>query len=456
MQLPPGYLIHPQNPAFMYNPQTGEVLEAQAAVAPPIPLAPAPAPVAVPYPTPPPASAPMAAPDSPVPAAQAVPSYGAVDVTAMGQDSQSVFNSGGKRIYINMPQTPSTIGESASVSVRLLPPWSSGRSFAHVKYAEHRLNASLVPDAGKRQIAYATCYDSEGGPGHCPICEVLKKDTTGDLSQYKPKGKYMWQALALDNLNQHFRQRIDEATQQPVLHPDGSPVWDVMPGLLRMPPTLHRAITMFFEKKGDATHPQSGYAMELIKTKKGAGTMEVEYSAMDTAPSPMDPQLMPVLANLIDLQSQIHFYSQPEMELIARNILATTVGTAAPAPVPAPGAAYAAPLVGVPAAAPPAAIPAPPPQMAPPTPAVAPPTPMAAPPIPQAAPAAYPPAVAPGGIPAAPPQAHPNVPPAPAPAPGLPPGMVPTAPEGGEPQGGLSPEQFEQSLLGENTGQTPF
>ncbi len=451
MQLPPGYLIHPQNPAYMYNPQTGEVLEAQAAVAPPVPPAPAPAPYATPAP------APMAAPAAaPVPAAQAVPSYGAVDVGAMGQDSQSVFTGGGKRIYINMPQTPSNVGESASVSVRLLPPWTPQRSFAHVKYAEHRLNASLVPDAGKRQIAYATCYDSEGGPGHCPICEVLKKDTTGDLSQYKPKGKYMWQALALDNLNQHFRQRMDEATQQPVLQPDGSPVWDVMPGLVRMPPTLHRAITMFFEKKGDATHPQTGYAMELIKTKKGAGTMEVEYSAMDMTPSALDAQLMPVLANLIDLQSQIHFYSQPEMELIARNILGTTVGTAAPAPVPAPGAAYAAPLVGVPVA-PPAAAPAPPPQMAPPAPVAAPPAAPAAPPVPQAAPMAYPPPVAPGGIPAAPPAAHPNVPPAPAPAPGLPPGIAPTAPEGGEPPAsGLSPEQFEQTLLGENTGQTPF
>jgi hypothetical protein len=440
----------------MYNPQTGEVLEAQAAVAPPVPPAPAPAPVAAPTPMP------MAAPGPPVPAAQAVPSYGAVDVGAMGQDSKSVFSGGGKRIYINMPTTPSNVGESASIPVRLLPPWTPNRSFAHVKYAEHRLNASLVPDGGKRTIAYATCYDSEGGPGHCPICEVLKKDTTGDLSQYKPKGKYMWQALQLDNLNQHFRQRMDEATQQPVVQPDGSPVWDIVPGLVRMPPTLHRAITMFFEKKGDATHPQTGYAMELIKTKKGAGTMEVEYSAMDTNPSPLDPQLMPALANLIDLQSQIHFYSQPEMELIARNILGTTVSAAAPAPVPAPGAAYAAPLVGVPAA-PPAATPAPPPQMVPPPPAVAPPAPQAAPPVPaapQAAPAAYPPPVAPGGIPAAPPQAHPNVPPAPAPAPGLPPGMVPpppAAPEGGEPQAsGLSPEQFEQTLLGENSGQTPF
>ena len=317
MQLPPGYLIHPQNSAYMYNPQTGEVLPAQAAEPPAVPPAPAPAPV--------------------VPAAQAVPSYGSVDVTAMGQDSQSVFSSSGKRIYINMPTTPTNIGESASVPVRLLPPWTPNRSFAHVKYAEHRLNAGLVPDSGNRQIAYATCYDSEGGPGRCPICEVLKQDTTGDLSNFKPKGKYMWQALALDNLNQHFRQRFDEATQQPVLHADGSPVWDVIPGILRMPPTLHRAITMFFEKKGDATHPQTGYAMELIKTKKGAGTMEVEYSAMDMAPSPLDPQLMPALANLIDLQSQIHFYSQPEMELIARNILATTVASAAPAAVPAPG-----------------------------------------------------------------------------------------------------------------------
>lgn len=455
MQLPSGFLVHPENPAYMYNAQSGEVRELQSAVAPPVPTAPAPAPV--------------------VPAAQAVPSYGAVDVQAMAQDSQSVFSSTGKRIYINMPKAPSNVGESATLPVRLLPPWTTTRSFAHVKYAEHRLHAGLVPDAGKRQFVYATCYDSEGGPGRCPICEVLKQDKTGDLAQYKPKGKYMWQALALDNLNQHFRQRFDDATQQPVLQPDGSPVWDVMPGLVRMPPTLHAAITMFFEKKGDATHPQSGYAMELIKTKKGSGQMDVEYSAMDTTPAPLDPNLMPVLANLIDLQSQVHYYSQPEMDVIAHNILASTVGAADPAP--APGAAYVAPspalppapalapaLVGIPAApqampaaAPPLpAAPAPvqPPQMVPPAPAAAPPVVPVAPPVPQAAPAGYPPATAPGGIPAAPAQAHPNVPPSPAPAPGLPPGMAP--PAGGEPPTGLSPEQFEQTVLGENTGQTPF
>lgn len=450
MQLPPGYLIHPQNPAYMYNPQTGEVLEAQAAVAPPVPPAPAPAPVAVPMPAP----MPMAAPAPMVPAAQAVPSYGAVDVGAMGQDSQSVFSSTGKRIYLNFPATPSTIGDSVSLPVRLLPPWITGRSFAHVKYAEHRLEATLVPDAGKRQFVYATCYDSEGGPGRCPICEAQKLDTTGDLAKYRPKGKYMWQALALDNLNQHFRQRFDEATQQPMLQASGDPVWDVVPGIMRMSPTLHRAVTKFFEKKGDATHPVTGYAMELIKTKTGAGSMEIEYSAMDTAPAQLDAQLMPVLANLIDLQAQVHFYSLPEMQLIAQNMLATvTVPALAPAAYQPPPQAPLTPMVAPPAAVPPA----PAPQMAPAMPAVPPPAAPVAPAVPQAAPAGYPPATAPGGIPVAPPVGSPNVPPTAAPAPGLPAGMQPPPPTPpAAPPAGQTPEDFEQGLLGESQGATPF
>jgi hypothetical protein len=380
-----------------------------------------------------------------VPAAQAEPSYGAVDIGAMGQDSQSVFSSTGKKIYLNFPATPSTIGDSVSLPVRLLPPWTSGRSFAHVKYAEHRLDAVLVPDAGKRQFVYATCYDSEGGPGRCPICEAQKLDTTGDLAKYRPKGKYMWQALALDNIKQHFRQRFDEATQQPMLQANGDPVWDVVPAVIRMSPTLHRAVTKFFEKKGDATHPVTGYGMELIKTKTGAGSMEIEYSAMDTAPSQIDATLMPVLANLIDLQAQVHFYSLPEMQLIAQNMLATVAAPAeAPAAYQPPPQAPLAPVATPPAAPamPPAA-----PQAAPAAPVV--------PQAPQTAAPPLPPATAPGGIPAAPPVGSPNVPPTAAPAPGLPAGMQPPpAAPPGEP--GRTPEEFEQGLLGENQGATPF
>ena len=110
MQLPPGYLIHPQNPAYMYNPQTGEVLEAQAAVAPPVPPAPAPAPVAVPVPAP----MPMAAPAPMVPAAQAVPSYGAVDVGAMGSGAAAVVVAATSACSPTLASADSSVSEPSS------------------------------------------------------------------------------------------------------------------------------------------------------------------------------------------------------------------------------------------------------------------------------------------------------------------------------------------------------
>ena len=413
MQLPPGYQLHPQNPEYMWNPSNNDVRKVPTPqAAPPIP------------------PAPQAAPQAAMPAAQ--PSYGTVDVSALADDG-GVFGKGhSRRLWLNIPK-----GEGLGTThllARLLPPWRPDLHIPYVKYAQHRLPAALVPNAGDRQAVYVICFDTHGGPGHCPVCAACRDCENGEnantLKQYRARPQYVWQGLNLEKLDDHFRQRIDPATQQAVIDANGQYVYDVVPGILQVPTSLHGSIITFFQEpeKGDATHPETGYAMKLKRTKTGSGRLDVEYTAMDMAKSPLDPQLKPVLANLIDLQAEmVKFHSAEEMAEMARNIRqqygASPVvqGYApgyAPAPIPAAPPAYQPPM-GAPA-------PAPMPQ--------APPAPM-----PMAAPVPLPPPTAPGGIPtAAPAVAHPDVPPAPPPPPGVP-GGLPTA-------SGQSPDQFENGL----------
>ncbi len=482
MQLPPGYQVHPQNPAYMWNPTNNDVRPVQPAV--PAPPQAAPAPVAQP--------APVAAPVQQVPGAA---TYGTVDIGAVSQDDGHVFSQREKKHFIDVP-TPTTVGHANSKIVRLLPPWSPARSIPYAKFAMHRITKAFAPNIGDRQALYVTCYDTDGGPGNCPIDAarkaVLERDPgNAAVEGLGPRGQYVWQALEMENLNAHFHQRVDQATQQPVIGPDGRPVYDIVPGIIKTGGQLWKAIVAFFREKGDATHIETGYTLKITKTKTGPLDMNVTWSAMDQAPSRLDDQLRPVLANLYDLQTEfVQYRSAEEMQGIANLILA---GGQQEQPDqqsfydPPPGAQYVPPpgqpLSSMAGAVSPGNVGVPPqaqpPMMQPPVqvPMV---QPQAQPPMMQppatVPPANLPPVQAPGGLPvAAPPfpaaQPQAAVPPTPPPAPGLPggftppdaaavppvPAAVPPAPAEAALTSGQTPEEFAASVqAGGQGGPVPF
>ena len=196
MALPPGYQPH-TDPAYaatyMWNPQTGDVRALEHAPAPPPPVAPASM-------TPP---MPQAAPQA---ALQGV-SYGTSDAGAIGSDQGHVFAEREKKIFIDLAK-PNGIGDTTQRVVRLLPPWRLGLSIPYVKFATHMIPEALHPNPGDRKWIGITCYDTEGGPGNCPICAaytaVIKVDSESEVKRLRPSSKYAWQGLDLENLNQHF------------------------------------------------------------------------------------------------------------------------------------------------------------------------------------------------------------------------------------------------------------
>ena len=259
MALPPGYQPHtdPNYAAtYMWNPTTGDVRPIEHVQA-------APAPAQAPLPMQPPqAQQPI------VPAAQSQPGYGTVDMGAMGQDQGHVFASRDKKLFIDIPK-PNNIGDTCHRIVRVLPPWRADLSIPYVKYAQHMLPGALHPNPGDRKWIAAGCYDTEGGPGNCPICAarktVLEADPgNDDVDRAGPRSKYVWQALDLENLNQHFHQRVNQATQQPELGPDGRPVYDIVPGIIKSGAQLWKAMRALFlePSKGDATHIETGYPIQ--------------------------------------------------------------------------------------------------------------------------------------------------------------------------------------------------
>ncbi len=502
--LPPGYQIHPQNPAYMWNPTTKDVRPLQQA-APAVPAASAPAPTAPPggY-TPPPAEY----------------AYGALDVDEAAEEEKNPGVFGGSsnksHVWLDFPPLPKPVNSEVHMLVRLLPPWAVTVRKAHVKCARHRLPAALVPNLPpQRQWAYIDCFDSKGGPGNCPLDEALRdvaEKAAGAetfVKDAKPGAAIYWQALDLLEPTKHYIQLLDQAGQ-PVANPDGTPAYRIIPGIARIKPTLHGDILRYIREKGDPTHPDKGYVMKLTKKRTGTQKFDVKYSAIDGEKGPLHPSLRPVLASLVDLSSLIEFKPRAEMEVIAQNIrrrwglgmpqpyvggplpdggpwfphpqqpgfeynaqhqIRPVGGMAAaaspPPPVPAvpvmPPAPPVAAAVAPPVAGPPPMPPAPP--VAPAVPQAAPAAPVGAPPAP---PAHLPPAVAPGGLPAAP--VGGAMPPAPPPPPGLPasvqgppgppppppgahpaPPPPPPSPGNGTPAptgGGMTPEQFEQQAFG--------
>jgi hypothetical protein len=457
MNLPPGWQLHPENPAYAFN-ANGEIKPVTDFTAA--------------------AAAPAA------PAAGGDP-WGTQDMDEAEEDRQRAEQSGYDRednfFWLNFPELT---GNEVSMLMRFFPPWSGELKKAYIEIKRHRIYARLVPGApAGRDIWWVDCPESVGGPGNCPICRVLEQvaQTDGDFAQMaKAKKSALWQGVNLSDPNAHFQ---NVRNPQTGLEEPG-----VVPGVMRVPSTLHTAILNCF-RFGNFTDPRTGFPIECIK-KRGKHPkkkeMNIEYDAQHHAhqPGPIDEALWPALYRPVDLRNRCVFFPEAEkLDEIANNILAEYGGAAPGAPAgggwvphpqnpaylynPATGQVVQAPAQApavppAPPAAPPAPAALPPMPAAPPPPPAAPPAaapaaPPAAPPAPPAAaPAAPPPPpAAPPPPPAAPPAAA--APPAPAPgalpppvAPGLPPGTAPAAPPppdpGAAPAAPTTPDQLEASM----------
>jgi hypothetical protein len=443
--------------------------------------------------------------------------YGSLSVEDYAEEEQNPGVFGGNRrdknfVWLDFPQLDKKqVGGEVFLLVRLLPPWASGLSRAHVKCARHRIYAQLVPGAPvDREAVYIDCHDSIGGPGNCPIDAARNQllehapDANDFVDRQKARAAYYWQGIDLMEPTKHYVQVIDPSSGQPAVNPDGSPVYKIIPAVIRVGSMTHKEILKYIREKGDPTHIDHGYSVKLIKRRDGMGRFDVKYSAIDVEHGPLHESLRPVLANLVNLQQDcIDYRPRAELEAIGQNMLrryglggpevaAPAAGWLAhpqqpgweynaqgqvrqiQAPAPPPMAAPAMPPA---APQPPAMPPTPPtPQVAAPVPAAPPAAPQGlpaavpAPPspaAPQAAPANLPPPVAPGGVPAAPVTGV--MPPGPPPPPGLPPSIQgppeapppppsPTSNGGGSPATGVSPEAFEEQLAKGNPdqGKLPF
>jgi len=445
--LPPGYYAHPHYPGYMYN-AAGDVQPIPAS-APAVPVAP--------------------------PVAE-LP-YGMLDVEyALQQEQTSVFQRDKEVVWLDFDDV-TAVGQSAVLTLRLLPPLKGERTAWH-KFAQHRVPAALVPNAPEgRQFIYVDCYDMQGAPGQCPIDGAIQSVSEHDggeaASLLRPRVKVAYQALDVGDPTKHWVQKPG-ADGLPAIDPaTGQPAWAILPGIITIGNQLHSQICLYVKQKGDPTHVENGYTMKFIKEKTGPEQINVKYTAIDAERGPIDPVFRPVLNALVDLRRIVsRFRPREEMEAIAQRILAkygfgqgrvvqqpmmpgaemwtlhpavpgwqvNQFGALRPLQQPTPMPAYPS---SVPAHAMPPMPPVPQPRPAmpgmPPPPPVRPPVVSAGPP-PVARP--LPPPVAPGfpvGVQTAMPMAAPPLPP------GMPPGLVVQPPPPPPPMPGMPPPPPQMS-----------
>ena len=504
MNLPQGWALHPENPAWAYevaNP-SNMVEAASLAAAPP--------------------AAPPAA-----PAAANGEIAGDMDVQAwLGQHEANVRKTMGwtereKNFFWLDFDKVERPGDESVLTVRLIPDmFRQDQSGLCVPVSRHRIFGEYIENFDRR-MAFIPSLNNEGGGGDCPLQKAIETVKSSNIpgasehvANFDPETSFAWQCIYLDDYQKHYVQEVD-ANGQPVIGPDGQPKWKLVPAVIRMKKTLHNSVLDLMRHKALPFHLNQGYPIKLIRRRTGPNPMNVEYKAVDLQPSPVDEAQMAVVRNAIDLKKALltdAFWKRSDLQKIADNIVQKHGlppiygnGQAAPsmngggwmAHPQSPAHEYnpqtgqvrekqAAPSAPVAPQAPPMAPPAPPisppgfmagapnPPAAPPAPpmAAAPPAPPMAPPAPPAAPPAPPVAATPPAPPGLPPVAAPGLPPGgmpangpglpPPPGPGMPPGLAPqaappppppapAAPPAAPPgapaaAGGMTPEQLEQSL----------
>ena len=385
-------------------------------------------------------------------------------------------------IWVDMGKLDRHVGSQNVLYLRFLPVLDKRDHF--VLGAKHKIMLKHVPalqaQNPKRQMLFVDCYDSVGGPGDCPICAIRKSlgEDGEALKRYRSvcgaTKKIYALVLDLGNPARHY---------VPVLQPDGRPQYDangqpvlkIQPGVISMNNTAYRKVAQLMDDPRahnvDPTHVDRGYVVKLVRTKMGAGDLEVEYAAYIEDVLPLRGSAYEsALYHLFPLYDQlIHFKPAEEMHALADVLRAVLVQSRGAGDWmqnnPAPGTEYnpryqqTRPMQG---AAAPSSVPygqaAPPPPVA-----YGQVAPHAAAYTPQPAQHGQPPSYGqpPQAPPQQPPQAWqpprtaPNLPPVGPPgapafpqqvAPGLPPGLgaVP------QPNGPMTPDQLEQ-LVGRDS-----
>lgn len=306
MTLLAGWQVHPENPAYGWNPATNGVKPIQEVTGTPA-LA---APVAAPAPAQAAAPAPM--------------EFGAQDLDAASQDlargqERASFTRDSNWIWLSFMQNVI----EAVLLLRFMPPWARDERKAYIESARHRIYARLVPDAPEgRDIMYFDCFDMVGGPGNCPLCRVIMNDVVNSTTQgadefakeSKARPSMLWQAVNLLDPASHYQEITD---------PTGQTQMAIVPGLFRIGPMMHNALLECF-RNGDFTHMDIGYPIECIRKKTGSLRYDVDYKANHQAQNAgrIDESLITVLYNLVDLRKEgIIFNKAERMELVAQNIL---------------------------------------------------------------------------------------------------------------------------------------
>lgn len=337
-QLPPGWAPHPQAPGThayeLANPQNVQPLTAFAAPqALPAPLGPAPA---------------VGNGAGGNPAA----GYQDIDVGSwLDEHEAHVKQTMGwleredNFIYVGFDKIE-TVGASHTITIRLLPNLKVPADLV-IPHSRHRMFIKYIPgNHGNAQIRYVPCDNQPGGSQNCRICAAIEVISTSGIqgaaeqvANHKARTTMCWQCILLDDPTKHYVQEKDSGGN-PKIDAANNPIWKMVPGVIRMPQTLHRNVLNFMRAKGNPAHPERGYPMQCTKKKSGTRTTDVEYSAMDLQPGPIDAQLYPILANSIDLREEIlvnGFYKPEDMETIHQRMM-QAFGLAAAGGQQVPGA----------------------------------------------------------------------------------------------------------------------
>ncbi|HEY5552385.1 MAG TPA: hypothetical protein VIK52_10885, partial [Opitutaceae bacterium] len=323
VQLPAGWQVHPQNPAYAYNAahQVVEIAALLAQFAPAMQMTPA---------------LPVAAPQTEEAA------WGEQDMEEAAKDYERAAAGGYGRttnmVWLNFPKLQN-VGQEVALYVRVLPPWKDSKH-AYADVLQHRVYSRFLPRPSKKEAVMVDCPASAIWNQRCSICEVVKlmrsspdtgvQNAARDLSR---RGGALWQCVDLSNPARHYLQSFDAA---------GQPQTVIVPGVVRAGAKLHQEILRVF-RHGNFCHPAMGFPLALIKKKTGPEDMNCEYSVDDYRQNagPIDPAMQSVLYNLLNLvQDCCRRRPDTEMDEIAARIAANYLAPAhqqAPVSFPMPG-----------------------------------------------------------------------------------------------------------------------
>lgn len=504
-QLPYGWQVHPQNPAWAFevaNPSNMRPVAELAQQSPPMPPQQAPQ---------------MVAPALPQQSADPFAGYQAQSAEdylsqheqrmrdAMGWSSRETTHK-----YLNFDKVSNT-GDVSTLEVRLLPDmfWkqrNGGPMIPNLVETRHSVPIEYVPgDTGDKKYRFYQCLNQKGGPGNCRICTAVEKGKLSGLpgvsdhiTRFRQQTQVVWQVINVGDPSMHYETVRDEQTGQEVNR--------IVPILVAMKRKLDDAVKGLTRNYGQPFDPFAGYPIRLEKRKTGPHQMNVEYNAYKIDDGPgvgnIAEHYRDIVLASIDLSTLTVWPDVAEVDAVGDAIMerfglkepSTNGAGASVAWMPHPqnpgmefnpatgqirpaqaamppnggfGApqAYVAPQAPAPQWAPNPTMQLPP---QPPTQAAPPPPPQQAPmpQMPAGPPPGLPPASAPGLPPGppqtamqgAPPPPPPQMPPPQAAAPGMPPGPPPAGPSPAPPgDAELSPDQLEMQLLGGQAGgKVPF